>query len=220
MFCTGLHRVHGVTSLIRIASSVFPEPSPTHFFWDLNLFTPCNTSNRIIDEDLNDVPQGSAGEVLCKGPVVTRGYHNNLQATRDGFLDGWFRTGDIGEVRDGKVYIVDRKKDLIKYKGLAVAPAEVETVLLSHPLVADAAVIGVPGNDTELPRAYVVADRTRIDEDKIKAFVRERVADYKQLRGGVVFVDVIPKNASGKILKKDLRLLAQKDAQKDMRAKL
>ena len=177
-------------------------------------------SIRIIDEDLHDVPAGSPGELLFKGPVVTRGYHNNPQATRDAFLDGWFRSGDIGEFRDGKVYLVDRKKDIIKYKALQVAPAELETVLLSHPLIADAAVIGVPGNHTELPRAYVVADRKRIDEEKIKAFVKERVADYKQLRGGVVFVDAIPKNASGKILKKDLRALAQKEARGEGRAKL
>jgi 4-coumarate--CoA ligase len=179
-----------------------------------------NPPRRIIDEDLHDVPPGTPGEILCKGPVVTRGYHNNPQATRDAFLDGWFRTGDIGEFRDGKVYIVDRKKDLIKYKALQVAPAELETVLLSHPLIADAAVIGVPGNDTELPRAYVVADRMRIDEAQIKSFVKERVADYKQLRGGVVFVDAIPKNASGKILKKDLRAGAQKDAQRGGKTKL
>lgn len=184
------------------------------------MYRPSHKFNRIIDEDLHDVPPGSPGELLCKGPVVTRGYHKNPQATRDAFLDGWFRTGDIGEFRDGKVYIVDRKKDLIKYKALQVAPAELETVLLSHPLIADAAVIGVQGNDTELPRAYVVADQTRIDEAQIKAFVKERVADYKQLRGGVVFVDSIPKNAPGKILKKDLRALAQKEAQKEGRAKL
>jgi 4-coumarate--CoA ligase len=136
-------------------------------------------------------------------------------------FDGWFRTGDIGQYRDGKVYIVDRAKDLIKYKALQVAPAELETVLLSHPLIADAAVIGVQGNDTELPRAYVVAvDRARIDEVQVKKWVKERVAEYKQLRGGVVFVDAIPKNASGKILKKDLRAMAQKDAQREGRAKL
>jgi len=136
-------------------------------------------------------------------------------------FDGWFRTGDIGQYRDGKVYIVDRAKDLIKYKALQVAPAELETVLLSHPLIADAAVIGVQGNDTELPRAYVVAvDRARIDEVQVKKWVKERVAEYKQLRGGVVFVDAIPKNASGKILKKDLRAMAHKDAQREGRAKL
>jgi 4-coumarate--CoA ligase len=203
--------------LTRISFSSLPQinfPTPPSYVPHLT------HPSRIIDEDLHDVPPNSPGEILCKGPVVTRGYHNNPAATRAAFLDGWFRTGDIGEYRDGKVYIVDRQKDLIKYKALQVAPAELETVLLSHPLIADAAVIGVPGNDTELPRAYVVADRSRIDEVQIKAFVKARVAEYKQLRGGVVFVDAIPKNASGKILKKDLRLMAQREAQRDMRAKL
>jgi 4-coumarate--CoA ligase len=189
--------------------------------FNLSLVPPPNTSRRIIDEELHDVPPNSPGEILVKGPIVTRGYHNNTEATRAAFLDGWFRTGDIGEYRAGKVYIVDRAKDLIKYKALQVAPAELETVLLSHPLIADAAVIGVPGNDTELPRAYVVAvDCAKIDESQIKAFVKERVADYKRLRGGVVFVDAVPKNASGKILKKDLRVMAQKETQRGGRAKL
>jgi 4-coumarate--CoA ligase len=194
-------------------NALLPNPIP---------LTQSNTSRRIIDESLHDVPPHSLGEILVKGPVVTRGYHNNAAATRAAFLfDGWFRTGDIGQYRDGKVYIVDRAKDLIKYKALQVAPAELETVLLSHPLIADAAVIGVQGNDTELPRAYVVAvDRARIDEGQVKKWVKERVAEYKQLRGGVVFVDAIPKNASGKILKKDLRAMAQKDAQREGRAKL
>lgn len=178
-------------------------------------------SLRIVDESLHDVPPNAPGEILVKGPVVTRGYYNNPAATRAAFLDDWLRTGDIGEYRNGKVYIVDRAKDLIKYKALQVAPAELETVLLSHPLIADAAVIGVKGNDTELPRAYVVpVDRTRIDEAQVKAFVKERVSDYKQLRGGVVFVEAIPKNASGKILKKNLKATAEKEGEREGRAKL
>ena len=181
---------------------------------------PSDKPHRIIDESHHDVPANQPGEMLVKGPVVTQGYHNNPTATRSAFLDGWFRTGDIGLFRSGKLYIVDRQKDLIKYKALQVAPAELETVLLSHPLIQDAAVIGVPGNDTELPRAYVVADRARIGEVEIKAYVKERVADYKQLRGGVVFVDAIPKNAAGKILKNDLRALVQNEAQREERAKL
>jgi len=113
-------------------------------------------------------------------------------------------------------YVVDRKKELIKYKGLQVAPAELEALLLSHPLVLDAAVIGVPapdGSGNELPRAYVVADRSKIDEAAIKDFVKSNAAQYKQLRGGVVYLDAIPKTASGKILRKDLREMAKLEAE-------
>jgi 4-coumarate--CoA ligase len=98
---------------------------------------------------------------------------------------------------------------LIKYKGLQVAPAELEALLLTHPKILDAAVIGVDIPGTEVPRAYVVTSGD-ITEQDIKAFVKEHVADYKQLRGGVVFMDVIPKSPSGKILRKDLRELAKK----------
>lgn len=105
-------------------------------------------------------------------------------------------------------------QELIKYKGLQVAPAELEALLLAHPLVADAAVIGVPdpdGSGNELPRAYIVADRTKIDEAAVKDHVRKNAGHYKQLRGGVVWLDAIPKTASGKILRKDLREMARRE---------
>jgi 4-coumarate--CoA ligase len=174
--------------------------------------------HRVVDEDNRDVEEGKPGEVLVKGPVVTRGYYKNPKATVEAFVDGWFKTGDIAEIRDGKIYIVDRKKELIKYKGLQVAPAELEALLLSHPLIADAAVIGVDGEGTEVPRAYVVADKTKISEEDIKKFVKERAAGYKQLRGGVVYLDVIPKSPAGKILRKELRDMAKKEG--GLRAKL
>jgi len=117
-------------------------------------------------------------------------------------------------------YIVDRKKELIKYKGMQVAPAELEAHLLSHPDIQDAAVIGVDWGGTEAPRAYVVADRTTISEEGIKGFVKEHMAPYKQLRGGVVFIDVIPKSPSGKILRKDLRALAEEELAGEVKAKL
>ena len=103
---------------------------------------------------------------------------------------------------------------MIKYKGLQVAPAELEALLLSHNLILDAAVIGVPdpsGSGNELPRAYVVADAAKISEPEIKAFVKENLAQHKQLRGGVVYLDAIPKSPSGKILRRELRELAKKE---------
>jgi len=111
------------------------------------------------------------------------------------------------------LFLQDRKKELIKYKGLQVAPAELEAVLLSHPLILDAAVIGVSTDDgtNEVPRAYVVADKCKIGSEEIVEFVKGKVAGHKQLRGGVVFLDEVPKSPAGKILRKDLRALAARE---------
>lgn len=175
-----------------------------------------NARLRIVDDDGKDVLEGSEGEFVCKGPMVSRGYFGNDEATRQSFLPGgWFKTGDIGLCRNGKFYVVDRKKELIKYKGLQVAPAEIEALLLSHERIQDAAVIGVPdldGSGNELPRAYMVADSSNISEDEIKDFVKTNLAPHKQLRGGVVWLNVIPKSPSGKILRRELRDVARKEA--------
>ncbi|KAH8431961.1 acyl--CoA ligase [Aspergillus melleus] len=177
-----------------------------------------NTRLRIVDDHARDVEQGAEGEILVKGPMVTRGYFENPGATAAAFTpDGWFRTGDIGVWKDGRIYMVDRKKELIKYKGLQVSPVEVEALLLSHDCVADVAVIGVkdpiaPGN--ELPRAYVVRERnTIVSEKELKDFVKLNLAHHKQLRGGVVFVKEIPKSSSGKILRRELRERANNSMQ-------
>jgi acyl-CoA synthetase (AMP-forming)/AMP-acid ligase II len=174
-----------------------------------------NMRLRIVDDDEHDVPEGNEGEFLVKGPVITTGYWDNPAATRDSFTpDGWFKTGDIGVYRDGKLYIVDRKKELIKYKGLQVAPAELEALLLAHNSITDAAVIGVPdpsGSGNELPRAYVVADKNKISEEEIKEYVKKNCAAHKQLRGGVVWLDAIPKSPSGKILRRELREMAKRE---------
>ena len=176
-----------------------------------------NNTFRLVDDDDNDVADGEPGELWVKGPTVTKGYYRNEKATKEAFADGWYRSGDILQKREnGLWYVTDRKKELIKYKGIQVAPAELEGLLLAHPLIEDAAVIGVPGDDTEVPRAYVVADRTKISEDDIKNLVKDKMAPYKQLRGGVVFLDEIPRSTVGKILRKDLRVLAEKEG----RAKL
>jgi 4-coumarate--CoA ligase len=166
-----------------------------------------NMEMRIVDDDYNDVPQGSPGEIIVRGPFVTNGYFNNPEATTGTFRDGWFCTGDIAVDRDGKFYIVDRKKELIKYKGLQIAPAEIENLLITHPQILEAAVVGIPiEGGSEVPRAYVVLRESRIlSEDDVKAFVKDRLAAYKHLRGGVRFIDELPKNAVGKILRRELR---------------
>ena len=132
--------------------------------------------------------------------------------------DGYFKTGDIGyQDQDGNYYITDRIKELIKYKGFQVAPAELEGILLSHDKVEDAAVIGVQRDDlaTEVPLAYVVAKPgvsagPRLEEEIID-FVASRVATYKRLRDGVRFIDQIPKSAAGKILRRILREKCQQE---------
>ena len=115
-------------------------------------------------------------------------------------------------------------QELIKYKGIQVAPAELEALLLSHDLINDAAVIGVPapdGSGNELPRAYVVADKSTITEQQIKDYVKQNLAQHKQLRGGVIWLDAIPKSPSGKILRRELRELAKKEPkQNSLQARL
>ncbi|KAK8085212.1 4-coumarate-CoA ligase-like protein [Apiospora hydei] len=172
-----------------------------------------NHSARLVDDDGHDVELGKEGEILVKGPVVIKGYWNNPKADAEAFKDDWFYTGDIGVFRDGWLYILTLVQELIKYKGTQVAPAELEALLLTHPKIQDVAVIGVEGNGTELPRAYVVADPNKVSEEEIKAFVAKQVAPYKQLRGGVIYLPAIPKSPSGKILRKELRAMAKKESQ-------
>ena len=148
------------------------------------------------------------GELLCRGPNIMRGYLGNEEATRATIdEDGFLHTGDIATVSsEGIVSIVDRLKELIKYKGYQVAPAELEALLLTHPSIADAAVVG--SHDTEgeeVPKAFVVVQSgSEISADEVMAFVAEQVAPHKKIRQ-VAFIDTIPKSSSGKILRKDLR---------------
>jgi acyl-CoA synthetase (AMP-forming)/AMP-acid ligase II len=144
------------------------------------------------------------GEVWIRGPQVMAGYLGNPEATAETLTeDGWLRTGDVARVLDGVFFIVDRVKELIKYKGYQVAPAELEAVLLTHPDVVDGAVIGVPDEaGGEAPKAFVVVARA-IDPDALMAWVAARVAPYKRIRS-VEFIDAIPKSPSGKILRRVL----------------
>jgi acyl-CoA synthetase (AMP-forming)/AMP-acid ligase II len=135
-----------------------------------------------------------------------KGYLNNDEATAETLVeDGWLRTGDIARIdENGFTFIVDRLKELIKYKGYQVPPAELEAVLVSHPKVKDAGVIGVPMDDGgEAPKAFVVTD-DGVEAEELIAYVAERVAPYKKVRE-VEFVEEIPKSASGKILRRVLR---------------
>ena len=168
-----------------------------------------NLEAMVVDPETGaELPPGERGELWCRGPNVMAGYLNDAEATSatlDG--EGWLHTGDLVTVDPGGVFtVVDRLKELIKYRGWSVAPAELEAVLLAHERIADAAVIGVLDADgQEVPKAFVVAQPgADLTAAEVTAFVAERVAPYKKVRV-VEFVDAIPKSASGKILRKDLR---------------
>ena len=174
-------------------------------------FTISNTETRIVDPATGeDAAHGDDGEVWIRGPQVMKGYLNNPAATAATIDDeGWLHTGDIGHFDDeGFLYVVDRLKELIKYKGFQVPPAELEGVLLTHPAIADAAVIGVPDEEAgEIPKAFVVvAPGATLTEDEVMDHVGSHVASYKRVRV-VEFLDAIPKSASGKILRRELRSL-------------
>ncbi|MCH8962292.1 MAG: 4-coumarate--CoA ligase family protein [Bacteroidetes bacterium] len=167
-----------------------------------------NTEVRIVDMDTGqDLPLREPGEVWIRGPQVMKGYHKRPDATADMIdAEGWLHTGDIGYVdEDGYFYIVDRVKELIKYKGMQVAPAELEAVVQAHPAVADAAVIPSPDDEAgEVPKAFVVLKPgVHATADEIMAFVAERVAPHKKVRR-LEFIDQIPKVPSGKILRREL----------------
>ena len=165
---------------------------------------------RIVDpESGNDVPTGQPGEVWVRGPNVMKGYLNNPEATAKTVdADGWLHTGDIGIVDDdGYLTVIDRLKELIKVKGLQVAPAELESVLLKHPKIADVAVIPVVDEHCgEVPKAIVVK-RDLLTADEVIEFLKPKVAHYKCVKH-VEFVDAIPKSPSGKILR---RVLVEKE---------
>jgi acyl-CoA synthetase (AMP-forming)/AMP-acid ligase II len=174
-----------------------------------------NVDCRLLDtetgEEIVALAEGDRtrpGELLVRGPNVMLGYLDNPDATA-GIMepDGFLHTGDVAQIdRDGNFWIVDRLKELIKYKGYQVPPAELEALLLTHPAIADAAVIGVPDADgEEIPKAFVVvAEAQLLDARQVMDFVAERVAPYKKVRE-VEFIERVPKSASGKILRRDLR---------------
>ncbi|KAB8108719.1 hypothetical protein EE612_044616 [Oryza sativa] len=168
-----------------------------------------NAELKIVDPDTGlSLPRNQPGEICIRGKQIMKGYLNNPEATEKTIdKDGWLHTGDIGFVDDDdEIFIVDRLKELIKYKGFQVAPAELEAMLIAHAAVADAAVVPMKDDSCgEIPVAFVVArDGSGITEDEIKQYVAKQVVFYKRLHK-IFFVDAIPKAPSGKILRKDLR---------------
>jgi acyl-CoA synthetase (AMP-forming)/AMP-acid ligase II len=172
-----------------------------------------NTECRLVDPGTGeDAAPGERGELWVRGPQVMKGYLNNPSATAetvDG--EGWLHTGDVAIVDEHGCYtVVDRVKELIKYKGYQVAPAELEGVLIGHPEIVDAAVIGVLDKESgeELPKAFVVrAPGSELSEEGVMEYMAAKVAPHKKIRF-VEFIDVVPKSAAGKILRKDLKARA------------
>jgi acyl-CoA synthetase (AMP-forming)/AMP-acid ligase II len=168
-----------------------------------------NTEYRVVDLGTGtDAETGQLGEVWLRGPQVMKGYLNNPEATSD-MIDGdaWLHSGDIGYAdTDGYLFVVDRVKELIKYKGMQVAPAELEGVIQAHAAVADVAVIPVPDLEAgEIPKAFVVLrPNAQATAEEIMAHVADQVAPHKKVRR-VEFIDAIPKVPSGKILRRELR---------------
>ncbi len=162
---------------------------------------------RIVDESDRPLPPGQLGELIARGPNVMLGYHGQESATREALRGGWLHTGDVARMdEDGYLYIVDRKKDMIISGGENIYPREVEEVLLSHPLIADAAVVGFSDPIWgESVRAFVVVQKGgQLTEEMVVDHCREQLASYKKPRI-VTFVEEIPRNPSGKILKTTLR---------------
>ena len=170
--------------------------------------TVSNTECRIVDAEGNDLGVDEDGELWIRGPQVMKGYLNNEEATAATIdADGWLHTGDVAHLdEDGHIYIVDRIKELIKFKGFQVPPAELEGLLLTHPAVADSAVIGIPDDEAgEIPKAFItLKPGAEATAEEIQEFVKGQVATYKQIRL-LEFLPEIPKSASGKILRRELR---------------
>jgi acyl-CoA synthetase (AMP-forming)/AMP-acid ligase II len=202
---------YGLTETSPVTHSSPPEPENVKY-GSVGVPAPSTEVKIVHLETGEELGRNEEGEVCIRGPQVMKGYLNNPEATAATIdADGWLHTGDIGYADDdGHFYIVDRAKELIKYKGFQVAPAELEALLLTHPDVADAAVIPCPDDECgEVPKAYVVLKGDATGE-QLMNYVADRVAPHKKIRG-VEFIDKIPKSPSGKILR---RVLVQEERER------
>jgi acyl-CoA synthetase (AMP-forming)/AMP-acid ligase II len=202
------HQGYGMTeATASIAIPVVREPE-RHVYGQAGILV-ADTEARVVDPVSGaDLGTDGTGEIWIRGPQLMRGYLGRPEATAETIdADGWLHTGDIGRAdADGRIFITDRIKELIKYKAYQVAPAELEALLCTHPAVAAAAVIGAPDEEAgELPTAFVVASG-QLPDDELMAWVAERVAPHKRIRR-VERVDAIPCSPTGKILRRELRAM-------------
>jgi fatty-acyl-CoA synthase len=166
-----------------------------------------NVETLVVDDDNRPVAPGIVGEIVHRSPQAMLGYHNDTAKTAEAFRGGWFHSGDLGRFdEDGYLYVVDRKKDMIKSGGENVASREVEEILFAHPAIAEVAVFGFPDEKwIEAVMAVIVLKAGAVLEaDALHDYCRERLAGYKRPKL-IHFADRLPKNASGKVLKRELR---------------
>ncbi|RIB21632.1 hypothetical protein C2G38_1999103, partial [Gigaspora rosea] len=207
MFKIPILQGYGLTETGAI--TICPDTSVTG---SVGILTP-NMKAKILSDNGHELGYNDPGELWIHCPSTMKGYLNNKEATDAAFgKDGFFCTGDIVSVDEqGNFFVVDRKKEMIKYQDFYVAPSELESILLTHEAVSDAAVIGYYSEKvaTEIPTAYVTIKngykQSQALAEEIQSFVDEKVLPYKKLRGGTIFIDRIPKNASGKILRRLLK---------------
>jgi long-chain acyl-CoA synthetase len=170
-----------------------------------------NAEVRIFDDDDRELPSGEVGEIVIRGTNIMKGYWRKPRETAEALRSGWYHTGDMGYIdQDGYIFIMDRKKDMIISGGFNVYPKEIEAALDSHPSVLESAVIGCPHPEWgECPLAVVVlkGECQRPEPGALMEFLRQRLAGYKLPRGGIVFAEELPRNAAGKVLKREVRAL-------------
>jgi long-chain acyl-CoA synthetase len=206
---TGITIVQGY-GLTESSPVTHLSPTDSSLMWLESVGLPVsNTEQKIMDIETGtrELPPGEDGEVVVRGPQAMQGYWKSPEETARVLRGGWLYTGDIGHLdADGWLFVVDRKKEMIKYKAFSIAPAELEALLLEHPAVLDAAVIGVPDDEAgEVPKGFVVlSPGQQVTVEELIVFVNGRLAGYKKLHY-LEFIDAIPKVPSGKILRRELK---------------